>query len=120
LAWILAPRPEASKQALELIDRAVAEIGLTGELLDTRGRIRIEAKQFIMAESDLQQALLQESTGLRHFHVALLKKKQSPDATREAADAFRKARAEGLEPAAIHPADLPLYRALESEASRVQ
>lgn len=116
LAWILAPQPESAKRAIELIDRAVSEVGLTGELLDTRARVRIAAKQFELAERDLQEALAQKKTPLRMFHLALARQTQSPPKTGEAADAFRKARARGLDPAVIHPADLPAYRVLDAAA----
>jgi len=115
LAWILAPRPESSARALELVDRAVAEVGLTGELLDTRARVRIAAKQFDLAERDLVEALSQEKTPLRMFHLALAKDGQSPPRRDEARDAFRKAKDRGLDAKAVHPADLPAYRALDSE-----
>lgn len=115
LAWILAPRPESSARALELVDRAVAEVGLTGELLDTRARVRIAAKEFDLAERDLVEALSQEKTPLRMFHLALAKDGQSPPRRDEARDAFRKAKDRGLDPKAVHPADLPAYRALDSE-----
>lgn len=114
LAWILAPRPESSARALELIDRAVSEVGLTGELLDTRARVRIAARQFELAERDLQQALSQKKTPLRMFHLALARQTQSPPKASEATDAFRKAKDRGLEPTNIHPADLPAYRVLDA------
>jgi len=115
LAWILAPRPESAIRALELVDRAVSEIGLTGELLDTRARVRIAAKQFDLAEKDLVEALTQDKTALRMFHLALAKQGQTPSRPEEARDAFRKAKDRGLEAKAVHPADLPMYRAFEAE-----
>ncbi len=114
LAWILAPRPESAKDALALIDRAVSEMGLTGELLDTRARVRIAAKQFELAERDLREALTQEKTPLRMFHLALAKQGQTPPRETEARDAFRQAKNRGLEPAIVHPADLPMFRVLEA------
>lgn len=114
LAWVLAPRPEASEAALTLIDRAVAEIGYTGELLDTRARVRIASKQFDMAERDLKAALTQEKTPLRMFHMALAKQGQTPPKPSEAAAAFKQAVDRGLEPTAVHPDDLPMYRVLEA------
>ena len=115
LAWILAPRPESAARALELVDRAVGEIGLTGELLDTRARVRIAAKQFDLAEKDLVEALTQDKTALRMFHLALAKQGQTPPRPDEARAAFRKAKDRGLEPKAVHPADLPMYRAFEAD-----
>jgi tetratricopeptide (TPR) repeat protein len=118
LAWILAPNPASSARALELVDRAVAEVGLTGELLDTRARVRIAAKQFELAEKDLLEALSQEKTPLRLFHMAMAKQGQSPPQRDEAREAFRNARDSGLEPRSIHPADLPMFRVLDAEVPR--
>ena len=117
LAWILAPKPEAAAQALELIDRAAAEIGLTPDLLDTRARIRISAKQFDLAENDLREALTQQKTPLRMFHMALAKEGRTP-ADEEARRSFRQAKEKGLEPRSVHPADLPSYRRLEADRQR--
>jgi len=114
LAWILAPRPESAARALAFVDRAVGEIGLTGELLDTRARVRIAAKQFDLAEKDLVEALTQDKTALRMFHLALAKQGQTPPKLDEAREAFRKAKDRGLESKSVHPADLPIYRAFEA------
>lgn len=117
LAWVLAPRPEAAARALELVDRAVSEVGLTGELLDTRARVRIAAKQFDLAEKDLVEALAQERTPLRMFHLALAKRGQSPGGSDEARDAFRTAKERGLDPRSVHPEDLPMYRVLDTAST---
>ena len=45
LAWVLSPRADQSTKALALLDEAAKESGYTPELLDTRARIRIAAKQ---------------------------------------------------------------------------
>ncbi len=116
LAWILAPQPESSAKALELIDRAVAEVGVTGELLDTRARVRIASKQFELAEKDLTEALTQEKTGLRMFHLALSKQAQTPPRKADAATAFKQAKERGLEARGVHPADLPQFRVLDAES----
>ena len=101
-----------------MIDRAVAEIGVTGELLDTRARVRIAAKQFELAEKDLTEALTQEKTGLRMFHLALAKQAQTPPKKADAATAFRQAKERGLEAKGVHPADLPQFRVLDAESLR--
>ena len=114
LAWLLAADPATAERALELVSRATREVGLTGDLLDTRARVRITLKQFNNAERDLGEAARQDPTALRYFHVAVLKLAESPARPDEAAAAFKEARARGLEPRAIHPADLPTYRVLEN------
>ena len=115
LAWILAPNPDATERATKLIDRAVSEVGLTGELLDTRARVRIAAQQYSRAESDLVEALTHDKTPLRMFHLALAKQGQSPEKQAEAQKTFRSAREQGLDASSIHGDDLPLYRALENQ-----
>jgi Tfp pilus assembly protein PilF len=112
LAWILSPRPEDSDKALDLISRAIRETGVTAELLDTRARVRIAAKQFRPAEDDLREALKHGKTPLRLFHYALAQQGQTPPKKDEAQRAFREATERGLEPKAVHPDDLPMFRAL--------
>jgi tetratricopeptide (TPR) repeat protein len=112
LAWILAPRTESSQRALDLIARAIRETGVTAELLDTRARARIAARQFVPAEEDLTESLRQARTPLRLFHYALAKESQIPPRRQEAQKAFDEARERGLEPKAVHPDDLPMYREL--------
>ena len=114
LAWILAAKPEAAERARELVARATREVGLTGDLLDTRARVEITLKQFDQAERDAREAIRQDPTPLRWFHLALALLGQSPEKKTEAAKAFHEATARGLDPKGIHPADLPVYRVLEA------
>ncbi|MBX9622939.1 MAG: hypothetical protein K2X82_03910, partial [Gemmataceae bacterium] len=114
LAWTLAADPATAGRAVELIGRAAREGGLTGELLDTRARARITLKEFAAATRDLDESVSQEATPLRAFHRALLHLAQTPPKQAEAAEAFRGARRGGLDPRAVHPADLPAYRLLEA------
>ncbi len=110
LAWILAPRADATARAAALVDRAARETGLTGELLDTRARIRIAARQPELAERDAAEALRQERTPLRYFHLALAQKERSPDAGRAT---LREARRRGLDAKAVHPLDRDLLARFE-------
>ena len=119
LAWILSAKPDATDRALELVDRAVRVIGLTGELLDTRARVKIARKQFDAAERDLQSALHQEETPLRLFHMALVKNGQPTPQTDEARDYFDKAKKRGLREVSVHPADTAAYRELDKARGEV-
>ncbi len=110
LAWILAPRADAAARAIELVDRAARETGLTGELLDTRARIRIAARQPELAERDAAEALRQERTPLRYFHLALAQRERSPDAGRAT---LREARRRGLDAKTVHPLDRDLLARFE-------
>jgi predicted Zn-dependent protease len=116
LAWTLAADPKSAEKALDLVARATREGGLTGELLDTRARVRITLKQFDAAERDLAEAIGHEPTALRWFHVAVLRMSQSPQQVVEAGKAFAEATRRGLDERSIHPADLPTYRVLEAAA----
>ncbi|MDB5306654.1 MAG: hypothetical protein JWO38_856 [Gemmataceae bacterium] len=118
LSWLLAADPRTAQRAHELIDRAIREAGLTGELLDTRARVRITLKQFVNAQQDSAEALNQESTALRWFHIAVLRMSQSPPQKDDAVKAFGEARKRGLDPRGIHPADLPVYKILDADMTQ--
>ena len=118
LAWLLAANPQKAERAGELLEKAVQEIGLTGELLDTRARIKIAARQYEAAERDLLQALSQEKTPLRMFHLALTMQGQTPPRREEAAKTFQQAKAKGLKEQSVHPADIAMYRTLMQEGEK--
>ncbi len=110
LAWILAPRPDAATRAEVLLKRAAQESGLTGELLDTRARIRISANQPQLAEQDAREALKQDQTALRYFHLALAQLQQDPD---KGQSTYQEARKRGLSEKSVHPLDRALLQKLE-------
>jgi tetratricopeptide (TPR) repeat protein len=114
LAWILAAEPKTAERALELVARATREVGLTGDLLDTRARVRITLKQFDQAERDLDDAIRLEPTALRWFHLAVSRLGQSPPKADDAAKAFQEAKRRGLDTRGIHPADLPTFKVLDA------
>jgi Tfp pilus assembly protein PilF len=113
-AWILAAEPKTAEQAMELVNRATREVGLTGDLLDTRARVRITLKQYEQAERDLNDAIRLEPTALRWFHLAVSRLGQSPPKADDAARAFLEAKRRGLDSRGIHPADLPTYKVLDA------
>lgn len=114
LAWLLAADPSTAVRAQELVARATREVGLSGDLLDTRARVRITLKLFGEAERDLGDAIRLEPTPLRWFHLALSRLGQTPPKTGDATKAFQEAKRRGLEPRSIHPADLPTFRILDA------
>lgn len=118
LAWLLASDTKTAEKALELVTLATREGGLTGDLLDTRARVRITLKQLEAAERDLAEAISHEPTALRWFHVAVLRMNQTPQATKEAGKAFAEAKRRGLDSRSIHPADLPTFRQLEATVEK--
>ncbi len=114
LAWLLAADGNTAPRALELLDRAAREAGISADLLDTRGRVRITLRQFEAAERDLMEAIGLDPSALRWFHVAVMRLAQSPPQPERAAQAFREAKSRGLDARMSHPADLATFRMLEA------
>ncbi|MBA4187446.1 MAG: hypothetical protein C0467_05445 [Planctomycetaceae bacterium] len=114
LAWLEAADPRTAEHALELVNRATREVGMTGDLLDTRARIRITLKQFTEAERDLNDAIRIEPTALRWFHLAVSRLGQTPPRTDDANKAFREGMRRGLERKGVHPSDRAIYDALHA------
>jgi tetratricopeptide (TPR) repeat protein len=117
LAWVLCAESQTAERALELVNRATREVGLTGDLLDTRARVRITLKQFAEAERDLNDAIRLEPTALRWFHLAVSRLGQTPPRPEDAAKAFAEAKRRGLEPRGVHPADRATFGLLDAKKS---
>jgi tetratricopeptide (TPR) repeat protein len=113
LAWTLAANQDAAARVTDLIDRAAREVGLTGELLDTRARLRIAAGQFDAAEQDLKHALALDKTALRMFHMALSNDLRKPAKAADAKEWFQKAMEKGLDERMLHPADVAKFKAIK-------
>ncbi len=113
LAWILAPRTGESAQALEYVQKAIRLTGQTGELLDTRARIRIAAGDYAQAIDDLTEAIREQPTSLRYFHLAMARLKQAKP--NEAQIAFRKAKQRGIDERTVHPSDIPTLRQMQAQ-----
>jgi cellulose synthase operon protein C len=114
LAWILATRSSAAEEALRLIDMAIAQVGVTAELLDTRARILIAANRYDRAIADLTDAIGQGAGPLRYFHLALAYSKMGKSS--EATTAFRNGMARGLDVRMVHPDDAEAFRVLAAKA----
>ena len=112
LAWVLSANPDTGDRALELVDKAVRVIGMTGELLDTRARVKIARKEYAAAEADLTAALSLDRTPLRLFHLALATRGGSPEAAKKH---YKEAKERGLREATVHPTDVPAMREMEKE-----
>lgn len=115
LAWLLAANPDAADRALGMVDRAVRVVGLTGELLDTRARVKIARKEYPAAEQDLVGALKQEQTALRLFHLALAEHLQGGAKSEDAGKHFREAKERGLRAVMVHPADRDTFAEFETK-----
>lgn len=115
LAWLLASNADAADRALGLVDRAVRVVGLTGELLDTRARVKIAQKEYAAAEQDLEGALKQEQTALRLFHLALAEHLQGATKADDAGKHFREAKEKGVRAVTVHPADRDTFAEFEKK-----
>lgn len=112
-AWAMASNPDAADRALQMIDKAARAVGLTGDLLDTRARVKIAQKDFDAARRDLEAALKSEQTALRLFHLALADHLQGGDKVNDAGKHFREAKEKGLRAVAVHPADRDTFAEFE-------
>lgn len=101
---------DRSERPLQLIERAIAEAGPRGQLLDTRAMIRIELGQYAKALADLAAARIQEQRPVYDFHAALAADADK-DTTRR--NAFlESARSRGLKKSQLHPKEWPAYERL--------
>jgi Tfp pilus assembly protein PilF len=103
-AWLLALRSGNGSDARRLIEGALEILGPRPELLDTRAVVCMAQNQTQQAISDLERAVtLDAPTATRYFHLArayyMARKNDA------AAEAFRKAKALGLERAKLHPVE---------------
>lgn len=92
LAWMLA-RPETAEEALELVERAIRELGPLPDVLDTRALIRMSKGQTILALEDINDAVLTPSA-LKLLHLAAIQTELSDVAA--ARSALARAEALGL------------------------
>lgn len=113
LAWILAPRRDASEEAMKCVEHALEISGPTGELLDTRGRIQIARGNYDRAIEDLNQALQQGQTPLRWFHLSIAQFKQAKKD--DSLKSFKEAKARGIDARIVHPDDVPMYKVMASQ-----
>src|SRR5262249_32830622 len=70
LAFLLTFSQGDTKEALELVNRAITAVGPTPELLDTRALIYLKKGQNKEAVEDLNNALAQAPGASRYFHLA--------------------------------------------------
>jgi tetratricopeptide (TPR) repeat protein len=88
--------PETADEATKLIDAAVAEMGPTTDLLDSRSMVRLARGQTRQALEDVSDAILLQPSPRNLLHLALIRTEMSDlDGAREAlAEAERKGLAE--------------------------
>jgi Tfp pilus assembly protein PilF len=114
LAVILALRGQ-TKEALPLIERVLHKYGPVPSLLDTRALVHLAMGQTDTAITDLTEAIRQEASAVRYYHLA-----QAQTAAKNAigaASAWKKARTLGLTERDLHPLELAGFRAFSAEQS---
>ncbi len=113
LAWLLAHRPGQGKEALALIEKAIAQLGPRAELLDTRAVVHLALGNSTTAIADLEKAIGDAPSPSRYFHLA--RAFRSANQTDAALQALRKAKTAGLELKRLHPAERVAYREITDE-----
>jgi tetratricopeptide (TPR) repeat protein len=113
LAWLLAQRPKEAAEAEKLVNRAINLLGPRPELLDTRAVVSLALGRSAAAVADLKQANADTPTPARYFHLARALHMERRPA--EALKALTKAKAAGLEPKGLHPAERVQYDKINKE-----
>ena len=118
LAWLLTQRLSNKRdRALALINKALAVHGPRAELLDTRAVIYIHLGRTKEALADLEEASKEAQTPTRCFHKALAHQKARD--LKAARRELQQAKARGLQPADLHPAEQKPYRDLVEALGRL-
>lgn len=113
LAWHVAPLPGRADEALALINRAIVKHGSRPELLDTRGFVYLYLGQGEKAIADLTDAVKENATAIRYFHLT-----RAHQLTRNSAGALaalQQANTLGLTVQRLHPAERDIYRQVTAE-----
>lgn len=110
LAWLMVLLNDDKTVALEYINRAIKLGGPKFELLDTRGVIYTKLGQSEDAITDLSEAVKQDPSGPKYFHLAqvYLQAGKMPDAKKS----LEEARAKGLTPDRLHALEVTAYQQL--------
>jgi tetratricopeptide (TPR) repeat protein len=113
LAFHLALRDKDVAQGKQFIDEAIAILGETAELLDTRAMVLMAEGQHTQAIDDLNQSILAGASAQKLFHLALACER-SGDRT-AALQALQRAEQLGLEASRLSHLERPKYDELVRE-----
>lgn len=108
LAWLLAQKPGAAAEGLQLIERAIQAHGPLPEYLDTRSSVYLAMGRAKDAIADLKRAGEDASTPSRQFRLAAAY--HAANDRQAAKDALQKATDGGLKPEHLHPVEQAAYR----------
>jgi tetratricopeptide (TPR) repeat protein len=95
--------PETADEATKLIDAAVAELGPTTDLLDSRSLVRLARGQSRQALEDSSDAVLLQPSPRNLLHLALIRSEMGD--LEGAAEAFARAKEKGLAEERLSPDD---------------
>jgi tetratricopeptide (TPR) repeat protein len=95
--------PETADEATKLIDAAVAELGPTTDLLDSRAMVRLAKGQSRQALEDVSDAILLQPTPRNYLHLAVIRVAMRD--LNAAADALAVAREKDLDEERLSPDD---------------
>jgi len=108
LAMLLALQGRGLPEARELIGEAIQIAGPMGELLDSRAVVWLASEEPRRALADLKRAIAEGPTAVRYFHSAQVHQELGDGPA--SAEARKKARELGLQPADLHPLESAAYR----------
>jgi cellulose synthase operon protein C len=113
LAWLVALSERNGTAALESIERAIELDGPQANLLDTRAVAYLANNQPQEAVKDLKEALTEQPTAHRYFHLAQAHHQAGEMAA--ARDVFQRGVRLGLAEDKVDPLERDAYRRLRSE-----
>jgi tetratricopeptide (TPR) repeat protein len=119
LAWLVAVQAGKGEEALELIGRALELAGPIAGLLDTQACVYLAMDRPEQAVGKLEQAVSEEPTGTRYFHLALALSRAGRGAA--AGDAWRKAvNDQLLTERQVHALERAEFRKLSAEYAKAK
>jgi tetratricopeptide (TPR) repeat protein len=113
LAWFLALADRSkAPEALDLINKAIADVGPDPNLLDTRALVLLQLDRVDDAVKDLTSAISRSRQPDPIWYVHLAQAQLAANRRAEAAEALASARALGLDETAIPPLERPAFEQL--------
>jgi len=118
LAWHLGQKPATAKEALRLIEHAIALYGPRPELLDTQAIVHLNLGNTKESLRVLERVVNEAPTPIRVFHLC-----RAYERTRNVASAqamLRQSHVQGLAPHQLHPAEQAEYQRVSAELGKRQ
>jgi tetratricopeptide (TPR) repeat protein len=113
LAWVLALNSRNGAEALQTIQRAIELDGPQANLLDTRAVAYIVAGDHRNALQDIKEAMAEQATAHRYFHLAQVH--QLAGDSSAAREALQRALRLGLSESGVDPLEVDAFQRLRTE-----